>query len=375
MKNLQRKRLVAQLLFLLISITGFFINYQSTMMLIILATLLGGAFFCGWICPFGTIQDLISRLGRSLGIKKKKMPKSIHKILIYTRYIILVLVTLFATDLIFSIISYDPRANLTKLLTGNVPTIAAVIVILAFSVTALFYDRPFCNYLCMEGAKYSLMSSVRLVTIQREQDKCVNCKKCDKSCPMNIEVSKINQLTNLQCINCFNCISACPIKKTLTYKKVPFNKSTKKRYLKLSTALVLGVIALFIYDFSTNQSLFNFDIGQNEPAAQEVNIDVPEVSESITAGEAEGISDGVYTGTGEGYNGSMTVEVTVENEIITNIEVTEHSDDRSWFNRANKTIPKSIIEDQSTDVNTVSGASYSSQGIIDAVKNALESAR
>jgi uncharacterized protein with FMN-binding domain len=85
--------------------------------------------------------------------------------------------------------------------------------------------------------------------------------------------------------------------------------------------------------------------------------------------------DGTYTGTAKGHNGDMTVEVTIASGQITKVQVADHIDDAKWFNRANDVIPHEIISSQSTDVDAVSGATFSSQGIIDAVKNALESAK
>lgn len=67
--------------------------------------------------------------------------------------------------------------------------------------------------------------------------------------------------------------------------------------------------------------------------------------------------------------------MTTENSLITKVEVISHNDDRKWFNRANNIIPDSIIEAQTTYVDTVSGATYSSQGIIDGAKDALEEAK
>ena len=80
--------------------------------------------------------------------------------------------------------------------------------------------------------------------------------------------------------------------------------------------------------------------------------------------------DGVYTGQGTGYGGITEVEVTVENGSITKIEVLSNHDDQTFFNRA-LTLIDTIIDEQSYDVDTVSGATYSSRGILEAVKNAL----
>ena len=83
------------------------------------------------------------------------------------------------------------------------------------------------------------------------------------------------------------------------------------------------------------------------------------------------LSDGTYTGSGMGFRGETTVEVTLESGVITNIDITAASDDAEYLNKASGTIISEIIAGQNTDVDTVSGATYSSNGIITAVKNAL----
>lgn len=82
------------------------------------------------------------------------------------------------------------------------------------------------------------------------------------------------------------------------------------------------------------------------------------------------LTDGVYKGTGTGYAGDITVAVQIKDRQITAIDILSSSDDAAFFKRAQAVIDK-IIEGQTLEVDTVSGATYSSRGIISAVKNAL----
>ena len=84
----------------------------------------------------------------------------------------------------------------------------------------------------------------------------------------------------------------------------------------------------------------------------------------------QGVLDGVYKGTGTGYAGDITVAVQIKDKQIVAIDILSSSDDAAFFKRAQAVIDK-IIEGQTLDVDTVSGATYSSRGIISAVKNAL----
>lgn len=81
-------------------------------------------------------------------------------------------------------------------------------------------------------------------------------------------------------------------------------------------------------------------------------------------------TDGVYYGTGEGYRGDITTAVCISDHSIQYIMVTEASDDSAFLTRA-KSILTTVVQKQSTDVDVVSGATFSSKGIIEAIKNAL----
>ena len=84
--------------------------------------------------------------------------------------------------------------------------------------------------------------------------------------------------------------------------------------------------------------------------------------------------DGTYTGSGKGYNGDITVSVTIAGDKITAVNVVSGSDDEPYFSTA-KALTSTIVSNQSADVATVSGATFSSNGIIAAAKNAINQAK
>lgn len=94
------------------------------------------------------------------------------------------------------------------------------------------------------------------------------------------------------------------------------------------------------------------------------------VEKKSTAKGSFDLADGVYKGTGTGYAGDITVSVQIKDKQIVSIDILSSSDDAAFFNRAKAVIDR-IIEGQTLDVDTVSGATFSSNGIISAVKNAL----
>lgn len=85
------------------------------------------------------------------------------------------------------------------------------------------------------------------------------------------------------------------------------------------------------------------------------------------------LADGTYEGSANGFSGKIKVSVVIKNQTIRSINILSNSDDAAFFNRAKEGVTASILAKQSTDVDTVSGATYSSRGIINAVKDALSS--
>lgn len=104
----------------------------------------------------------------------------------------------------------------------------------------------------------------------------------------------------------------------------------------------------------------NSSNGSNSNSSEEITGTVPYI-------------DGIYRGTAEGYNGDVSVDVVIQDKTIKSILVADTSDDEQFFSRA-MTVLKSILKKQNTNVDTVSGATYSSKGLLNAVKNALKEA-
>jgi polyferredoxin len=192
-----------------------------------------GPVFCGWICPFGTFQEWIGRLGRKLFKKRynRFVPPRLDAALRYLRYIVLAAVIyLTAVTGVLVFADVDPYFALFNFWTGEV-AIAAFVILGVVLLLSLFVERPFCKYACPYGAVLGLFNLVRPFAIRRNAETCINCGLCDKACPMNINVSGKTVIRDHQCISCLECTSevVCPVKETVTVETIDFGKPVSGR--------------------------------------------------------------------------------------------------------------------------------------------------
>ncbi len=195
------------------------------MWLVLLLSLLFGPVFCGWVCPLGTVQEFIGKIGKRL-LKKRYnhvIPTKIDTYLRYARYLVLAIV-LYQTAMVGTLIfaDYDPYFALFNIWSDKVTWTAFAILGLTLA-GSLVVERPWCKYVCPYGAVLGIFNTFRLVKLSRDPNLCVDCGRCDRECPMNLTPSDDTNVINHQCIVCLQCTSEveCPIKDALSLKIRP----------------------------------------------------------------------------------------------------------------------------------------------------------
>ncbi len=133
----------------------------------------------------------------------------------------------------------------------------------------------------------------------------------------------------------------------------------------IQTCTIVACVSLiFVYNSTVNERTEAENIEKESYNKAMAEIESEKNAES-------NYKDGIYNGEAKGFGGTVAVEVTVENGKINKIDVTSHEkEDAAYFDSAIYVIDE-MIDEQSTDVDTVSGATFSSNGIIGAVKDAL----
>ena len=195
------------------------------MWLVLILALFFGPVFCGWVCPFGSVQEVIGKIGKKFFKKKynQLIPTKIDPYLRYIRYVVLAIV-LYETVVVGKIIfqDYDPYFALFNFWSDEVTWMAFAILGVTL-VGALFVERPFCKYACPYGAVLGIFNTFRIVKLSRNARTCINCRRCDRVCPMNITPSDDTYVRNHQCISCLECTSEseCPVDDALLLKIRP----------------------------------------------------------------------------------------------------------------------------------------------------------
>jgi polyferredoxin len=202
--------------------------------------------FCGQICAFGGLQEFFGKIGKKLFKQRPVVPQKLDKVLRYLKYVVLAVTVAMAwiTGELW-ITPYDPFNALGHLADFNALITSYLVgfIILVISLLgSIHYDRFFCKYLCPAGAFYGLIGKASPYAVRVNADACIRCGKCNKACPMNVEVMDVKngRVTSLECINCNECINVCPVQGAI------HTGFTKKARIHPIVATVLALLLFLV---------------------------------------------------------------------------------------------------------------------------------
>ena len=209
---------------------------------VLASTLLFGSFFCGWLCPLGSIQEWIGKIGKKLWPKlyNRVSGTKADRILGYLRYGVLIFVLVQTTRMVSLVFrSIDPYYALFHFWTGDV-ALTAFGVLAMVLVGSLFVHRPWCRWLCPFGAVLGLVQKLSPWKIRKGEDSCTACGLCSRACPMGIDVAKKEAVTDARCNRCGECLSKCRRSGALGFS-LSGERSGIRRFARV------GVLALAIF--------------------------------------------------------------------------------------------------------------------------------
>lgn len=329
------------------------INKSIALTIAILAiAVLGGRFFCGWLCPLGAIQDLGSWLSSKIKVSKhvKIDKKGYNPFFIkYPILLSLLLISILGYGAVIAELSpWRALLNLPRLFSAWAEMKIGFIILAFVFLASMFLPRFFCRYLCPLGAAQSLFSSLSLTSLKHSKT-CPSCNKCLEECPVGLKFSKESDRISPECIRCLNCVEQCKITDESRVYLSLFNKKvTKISYFVLMliifAALWIGMPKLWVGNSYGNNILLGT------------------------------LKDGTYQGEAKGFAGKIITKIIVEDGKITEIEIIDHHESKGWYDEVFMVIPKEIIRKQSLEVDAISGATKTSKGLINSLGNAVKKA-
>lgn len=203
----------------------YYISLYVAGILVVTGTFLG-RFVCGFLCPFGLVQDLLFKIP----FVKKIRTLPGEKFLRWLRYLILLVFVILLPVFVMDITGLGqpwfckyicpagtleggiPQTLLNENLRGAIGFLFKwkVSILVVTVISSIILYRPFCRYICPLGAIYGLFNKVSFYRYKVDPDKCTKCGACQKICKLNIKVYE--NPNSLDCIRCGECKAGCPKK-------------------------------------------------------------------------------------------------------------------------------------------------------------------
>jgi Pyruvate/2-oxoacid:ferredoxin oxidoreductase delta subunit len=183
---------------------------------VLVLTLMFKRVFCGYMCPLGTIGELLNDLAVKLRLPVIKLPRRVEKAMGLFRYVSLAFIlwiTIKAGDLLFR--EFDPCYALISR-HGKDITIMAYIVSGALIVFSLFFRLPLCRWLCPFAPVMNLFARFSFFKVRINPESCISCGRCSKVCPARIDVLKAQTVNSGECYGCTDCIEVCPVRQPVS---------------------------------------------------------------------------------------------------------------------------------------------------------------
>ena len=191
--------------------------YYVVGLLLFFGALLGRA-VCGFLCPFGWLQELVNRIPFPVKRNRFRADRPLRR-LKYAVLAVLVIALPLLTATPFFCKLVCPAGTLAGVLLAARDTLLRgqlgglflwkLLVLLLVLLGCLIVWRPFCKYLCPLGAIYSFFNRHALLRMQLEEDRCVHCGKCAAACRMCVDPAR--SPNHAECIRCGDCVQVCPV--------------------------------------------------------------------------------------------------------------------------------------------------------------------
>ncbi len=205
--------------------------------------------FCGWLCPVGTISELLWKFGRDTFRRNWTLPRWLDIPLRSLKYILMGLFLYAVGSMSAEAIGaflYSPYgivADVKMLNFFRYMGTGAAVTVGVLLVASVFVRNFWCRYLCPYGALMGLVALLSPLRIRRNEARCIDCAKCAKACPAGLAVDKLVQIRSAECIGCMECVAVCPAEDCLGMSVVTTKKWVDARWVAAAIVLVFVSVA------------------------------------------------------------------------------------------------------------------------------------
>jgi polyferredoxin len=189
----------------------------------VLMSLLVKKAFCSWLCPVGTLSEILHKVGRKIFGRNVQLPRWADIPLRGLKYLLLGFFLIFiggmSTEMLLGFMNtpYGLIADVRMLNFFRDIGLTAGVVIALLVLLSMLVQNFWCRYLCPYGALLGLASILSPVKIRRDADACIDCAKCASVCPASLPVDQLVQIRSAECSACMVCVAACPAENALQF--------------------------------------------------------------------------------------------------------------------------------------------------------------
>jgi NAD-dependent dihydropyrimidine dehydrogenase PreA subunit len=218
----------------------------AILLLVVGVSILVKKAFCSWVCPVGTVSEILAGLSQRIFRRKLRLPRLVDLPLRSVKYLLLaffVYAVFFqmgpraVADFLDS--PYNRVADVKMLYFFERLSPFALTVLIGLAVLSIVVPYAWCRYLCPYGALLGALSLLSPLKVTRHAPSCIDCNLCTKACPSHLPVARLARVRSDECFSCLSCVAACPVPRALRIETpAPWRRGVRPA---AAAALVVGL--------------------------------------------------------------------------------------------------------------------------------------